>query len=147
MIPASISLVLYILISFVLVPFLRHHYVQRYAHYLPLDSISAHTSTVRDRIGDAVMRCVVRSSARLRRRGSSVHVDNYERDGGGGDHDGRDNSIGEEEGEIMVGMQMDHERRAALGRFQRAWGVEAQHGERRLSRELEEGFMDDSDGS
>lgn len=133
------------MISFVLVPFLRQHYVQRYAHYLPLDSISAHTSTVRDRIGDAVMRCVVRSSARLRRRGSSVHIDNYERDGGGHGH-GRDNSIGEEEGEIMVTMQMDHERRVALERWHRAGGVQGQD-ERRLSRELEEGFMDDSDGS
>lgn len=94
------------------------------------------------------MRCVVRSSARLRRRGSSVHLDNYERDGGGGhDGHGRDNSIGEEEGEIMVSMQMDHERRIALERWHRAGGVQGRD-ERRLSRELEEGFMDDSsDGS
>lgn len=147
LIPASISLVLYVLISFVLVPFLRHHYVQRYAHYLPLDTISAHTSTVRDRIGDAVVRCVVRSSARLRRRGSSVHIDNYERDGG--DDGLRDNnSIGDEEGEIMVGMPMGRERRAALeDRFSRGGGYGHARDERRLSRELEEGFMDDSDGS
>lgn len=91
-----------------------------------------------------MVRCVVRSSARLRRRGSSVHIDNYERDGGDGLRD--NNSIGDEEGEIMVGMQMDHERRAALeDRFRRG-GVHGRD-ERRLSRELEEGFMDDSDGS
>lgn len=160
-IPATISLALYVFLSFVLLPFLRHHQ-HRYAHYLPLHTISAHTSSLRDRIGDILMRCVLRSSARLRRRGSSVHIDNYERDGGG---DGRggggggeglrggrhhhhpDNiSIGDEEGEIMVGMHMDGARREALERWDRERGLlGGGMSEGRLSRELEEGFMDDSD--
>lgn len=104
------------------------------------------------------MRCVLRSSARLRRRGSSLHIDNYERDGGGGgdgrNGDGRnrqqDNiSIGDEEGEIMVGMHMDATRREALERWDRERGLLGGGGlsEGRLSRELEQGFMDDSDES
>ena len=50
-------------------------------------------------------------------------------------------SIYDEEGEIMVGMNMDPARREALER-RRSSAVEA---ESRLSRDLEEGFMDDSD--
>ena len=47
----------------------------------------------------------------------------------------------------MVGMHMDPERRRAL---ERRWNSGAQHragveAEGRLSRDLEEGFMDDSD--
>ena len=56
-------------------------------------------------------------------------------------------SIGDEEGENMVGMHMDPARRRAL---ERRWNSGAQHragveAEGRLSRDLEEGFMDDSD--
>lgn len=50
-------------------------------------------------------------------------------------------SIYDEEGEIMVGMHMDPARREALER-RRSTAAEA---ESRLSRDLEEGFMDDSD--
>lgn len=50
-------------------------------------------------------------------------------------------SIYDEEGEIMVGMNMDPARREALER-RRSNAVEP---ESRLSRDLEEGFMDDSD--
>lgn len=50
-------------------------------------------------------------------------------------------SIDEDEGELMVGMNMDATRRAALER-RRSTAADA---ESRLSRELEEGFMDDSD--
>lgn len=50
-------------------------------------------------------------------------------------------SIDDEEGEIMVGMNMNSARREALER-RRSTAAEA---ESRVSRELEEGFMDDSD--
>lgn len=50
-------------------------------------------------------------------------------------------SIDEEEGEIMVGMSLGSARREALER-QRSPAVETQS---RLSRDLEEGFIDDSD--
>lgn len=55
------------------------------------------------------------------------------------DHDNV--SIDEDEGELMVGMNMDAARREALER-RRSTAAEA---ESRLSRELEEGFMDESD--
>lgn len=50
-------------------------------------------------------------------------------------------SIYDEEGEIMVGMHMDPGRREALERRRSSAG----EAEGRLSRDLEEGFMDDSD--
>ena len=56
-----------------------------------------------------------------------------------GDHDNI--SIDDEEGEIMIGMNMDAARRAALER-RRSTVADT---ESRLSRELEEGFMDESD--
>ncbi|BCR89036.1 uncharacterized protein ACHE_50234A [Aspergillus chevalieri] len=131
-IPATISLVLYVFLSHLILPFFRHYH-QRYAHYLPLHTISAHTSSLRDRIGDTLMRCVLRSSSSFPWRRNSVA-------GPGGDH--HDNvSIDDEEGEIMVGMHMDPARRREL---ERRWDSRPES-EGRLSRDLEEGFMDDSD--
>lgn len=126
LVPASIALALYILLSFIIVPFFgRYH--QRYSQYLPLESISAHTLSLRDRAANAVMRVFLPSTWRCRR---------------GGNDDQRDNiSIFDEEGEIMVGMNMDSARRQTLERRQN----NPAELEGRLSRDLEEGFMDDSD--
>ncbi|KAK1149924.1 hypothetical protein N8T08_003480 [Aspergillus melleus] len=124
-IPAVISLSLYLLLSFVIIPFFRR-YQQRYSQYLPLHAISAHTSTLRDRIADALMRFFLPASWR-----QQAHFDDH-----------NDNiSILDEEGELMVGMGMDPTRREALER-RRSTAAEP---ESRLSRELEQGFMDDSD--
>lgn len=49
-------------------------------------------------------------------------------------------SIFDEEGEIMVGMDMDPSRREALERRRDTADASS-----RLSRDLEQGFMDDSD--
>ncbi|KAF9892166.1 hypothetical protein FE257_002572 [Aspergillus nanangensis] len=119
-IPAAISLALYLLLSFVIAPFFRRYH-QRYSQYLPLHRISAHTFSLRDRIADTVLRFV------YRRQAHDDHHDNT--------------SIFDEEGEIMVGMDLDPARREALER-QRNTTAEA---ESRLSRDLEQGFMDDSD--
>lgn len=71
-----------------------------------------------------VIRVVLPSSWR---RGRDDHHDNV--------------SIYDEEGEIMVGMNTDQARReASEGQRSTAAGTEG-----RLSRDLEEGFMDDSD--
>ncbi|PWY83034.1 hypothetical protein BO70DRAFT_361972 [Aspergillus heteromorphus CBS 117.55] len=124
-VPAVISLSLYLLFSFVIIPFFRRYH-QRYSQYLPLHTISAHTTTLRDRIADALMRRFLPSSWR------QSHLD-----------DPSDNiSIYDEEGEIMVGMDMDPSRREALERRRSSISAGA---ESRLSRELEAGFMDDSD--
>ncbi|KAJ5936495.1 hypothetical protein N7454_005130 [Penicillium verhagenii] len=124
LVPASIALSVYLLFSFLIIPFFRRYH-QRYSQYLPLHTISAHTLSVRDRMADAVMRCFLPSSWR---RGA--HLD---------DHDNID--IDDDEGELMVGMGMDAARREALERHRSA----ATEPQPRLSRELEEGFMDDSD--
>lgn len=58
----------------------------------------------------------------------------------GEDDDGH-SAFDEEEGEGMIGFDMDPSRREALERTR--GGVAGSEG--RLSRELEEGFMDDSD--
>lgn len=123
-IPASIALTIYLLFSYLIIPFLRHYH-HRYAQYLPLHTITAHTSSLRDRLGDAVMRVFLPRSWR-----PGAHMADHE-----------NISIDDEEGEIMVGMNMDSARREALER-RRSSAVDS---ERRLSRDLEEGFMDDSD--
>ncbi|KAJ5099184.1 hypothetical protein N7532_006185 [Penicillium argentinense] len=123
LIPASIALTVYVLFSFLIIPFFRR-YQQRYSQYLPLHTISAHTLSLRDRMADVVMRLFLPSSWR---RGANIE-----------DHDNI--SIDDEEGELMTGMNMDAARREALE--QRRSTAESQS---RLSRELEEGFMDDSD--
>jgi len=76
-------------------------------------------------MADAVMRCFLPSSWR---RGAHL-----------ADHDNV--SIDEDEGELMVGMDTNTARREALER-RRSTAAET---ESRLSRDLEEGFMDDSD--
>ncbi|CAL5868887.1 uncharacterized protein PFLUO_LOCUS3114 [Penicillium psychrofluorescens] len=125
LIPAVIALTVYLLFSFVIIPyFWRYH--QRYSQYLPLHSISAHTLSLRDRIADSVMRFFLPASWR---NGAHMADDN------------ENISIDDEEGEIMVGMNTNSARREALER-RRSTAAEA---EGRLSRDLEEGFMDDSD--
>lgn len=81
---------------------------------------------------------MLRSTARWRRE-DSTHT---------AEHNHDNVSIDDEEGEIMVGMHMDAARRQAL---ERRWNSQYGHGhayghsQGRLSRDLEEGFMDDSD--
>lgn len=54
-------------------------------------------------------------------------------------------SIDDEEGELMTGLNMDAVRREALEQ-RRGLGLDSNsNSNHRLSRELEEGFMDDSD--
>lgn len=84
-----------------------------------------HTSSLRERASDALMHLMLPSS--WRRRLAEEQDDS--------------SSVFDEEGEGMVGFEMDPSRREALDR-RRSSVVET---ESRLSRELEEGFMDDSD--
>ncbi|KGO66571.1 hypothetical protein PITC_079990 [Penicillium italicum] len=125
LIPAAIALSIYILASCVIIPFFRRYH-QRYSQYLPLQSISAHTLSLRDRIADELMHFFLPSRWR---RGANT-----------ADHETE--SIDDEEGEILVGMDMDSVRRGALEQRRRDNLADTQS---RLSRDLEEGFMDDSD--
>ncbi|KAJ5279930.1 hypothetical protein N7478_005302 [Penicillium angulare] len=119
-----IALTFYVLISFLIIPIFRRYH-QRYSQYLPLHSISAHTLSLRDRMADAVMRFFLPRSWQ-----PGAHME---------DHANID--IDDDEGELMLGMGMDAARREALER-RRSTAPDTQS---RLSRELEEGFMDDSD--
>ncbi|KAH7377946.1 hypothetical protein BKA64DRAFT_766611 [Cadophora sp. MPI-SDFR-AT-0126] len=130
LIPAIISLILYLLVSYVVVPIWKR-YRGKYSQYLPLDTISTQTSSIRQRILDAIARWVLPSAWR-----SHFNRDQYTvsaQDGSGSDFD-------EEEGEELY--EVDDNRREALS-------LDARRGRdddgRRLSRDLEEGFKDDSD--
>lgn len=135
-IPASVALTIYILFSCLIIPFFRRYH-QRYSQYLPLHTISAHTLSLRDRIADSIMNFFLRS----RWRRNPTHAENDL-------HDNDNVSIGDEEGEMMIGMggrNRDARRREALERRRNGGENLALDRQERLSRELEEGFMDESD--
>ncbi|KAI9762863.1 MAG: hypothetical protein M4579_000216 [Chaenotheca gracillima] len=140
LLPAVISFGLYLLLTYALLP-IYHRYRQRYHQYLPLDTISSHTISLRERIADALTTFVLPSSWSRSSRALGGGS------GGGGGGYGRDvfdteSLVDDEEGEGMVGFEIDAHRREALERTRHAAMGE---GERRLSRDLEEGFRDDSD--
>lgn len=125
--PAIIALILYLALAFVVIPFWRHHR-ERYSHYVPLNSLSTQTSGLRDRLADGIATLVFNPPWRVNRGDQIVNTD-------GGSEDGV--SIdGEELGTV------EEQRRRAL--IQAATSLPPDNA-RRLSRDLEEGFMDDSD--
>lgn len=129
-IPALISLILYVVISYLLVP-LWKRYRGRYSNYLPLDTISTQTTSFRQRIQGAIARRLLPSSWRSDFGGNRFTASAT--DGNGSDFD-------EDDGEELY--EVDSNRREALS-------LDARRGRdddgRRLSRDLEEGFKDDSD--
>ncbi|QSZ37804.1 hypothetical protein DSL72_008904 [Monilinia vaccinii-corymbosi] len=125
LVPGFISLLLYLLISFVIVP-LWKRYRARAGQYLPLDTISTQTSSLRQRAQAFVVRCLFPSSWRAdfnRNRISAQDSSDFD----------------DEDGEEL--FDVDDNRREALS-------LDARRGRdedgRRLSRDLEEGFKDDS---
>ncbi|KAJ5753753.1 uncharacterized protein N7511_007906 [Penicillium nucicola] len=94
------TLTIYLLTTCLILPIFRRYHA-RYSQYLPLHNISAHTLSLRDRIADALMRFFLRS------RGAHAHM---------GDHEDDNISIDDEEGEILVRMEMDAARREVLER-------------------------------
>ncbi|KUJ20082.1 uncharacterized protein LY89DRAFT_470393 [Mollisia scopiformis] len=129
-IPALISLILYLIISYAIVP-LWKRYRGRYSTYLPLDSISTRTTSLRHRIQTAVFSRLIPSTWRRDFGGERYTVS--AQDGAGSDFD-------DEDGEELYDIDDGH--REALS-------LDARRGRdldgRRLSRDLEEGFKDDSD--
>lgn len=123
-IPAVISLILFLILTFVIVPIWRHYRV-RYSQYLPIDAISEHTTGWRYRLTNRLIRIASAPLTwRRNREVASAAVDLEE---------------GEELGE------MDDDIRQVLEAIARSrQGIEST---RRLSRDLEEGFIDDSDSS
>ncbi|OCL14220.1 hypothetical protein AOQ84DRAFT_435833 [Glonium stellatum] len=135
-IPALAALIVYLLLNYVILPFVRRHR-HRYNQYLPVrsgfESISSGTTSLRHRISDALYALFVPTSWRHRHRAVV--------DGSYGAEHNEDELFDEEEGEGMVGFDIDERRREALERRRSSVGDD----DRRLSRELEEGFKDDSD--
>ncbi|OCK80279.1 hypothetical protein K432DRAFT_48480 [Lepidopterella palustris CBS 459.81] len=135
-VPALISLIVYLLLTYLVLPFVRRHR-HRYHQYLPvqtgLESISSGTTSLRHRLSDALYSLFVPTSWRHRHRAVV--------DGSYGVEHTDDELFDDEEGEGMVGFDIDERRREALERRRSAVGDE----DRRLSRDLEEGFKDDSD--
>ncbi|KAH0542404.1 hypothetical protein FGG08_003159 [Glutinoglossum americanum] len=149
LIPLAISLLLYLLISHLLLPFIRRHR-QRYAQYLPVPSAPS-----LPRLQSAVSSLLLPSGWRARRPrrprasnggGPARSFFGFAWGRGAGDDDGGSVGSGgssslfdDEDGEDMVGFVVDERRREALER-RRGDGEAAG----RLSRDLEEGFRDDS---
>jgi hypothetical protein len=126
-IPAVISLILFLLSTHVILPFYRRNYA-RYAQYLPLESISSGTTSLRDRV---VRFWAARLRAAHTGRPGGVFPDSAASQS--------DDDDGEEELATVDPAAMAV--RGPRGAPSRPDNV------RRLSRDLEEGFMDDSDSS
>ncbi|KAM0710658.1 hypothetical protein Q7P35_001396 [Cladosporium inversicolor] len=125
LIPALIATFLYLALAHALIPLLRKHRA-RYNQYLPLDTISSTSTTLRDRFSEFITRL-----ARPPGQQGQI-VDGRE------DADG--DLFGDEEGESMVGFDYRrNEREVRGGRVESLWS------DGRLSRDLEEGFKDDSE--
>jgi hypothetical protein len=116
-------------LSYAVIPLYRQHR-QRYAQYLPLETISQHTSSIRSRISDAFLRIFL----------PSVWLFGRPPPGRYSAAEGEGSLFDEEEGEGLVGLDIDAQRRERLERSN-----ENEISDQRLSRDLEEGFQDDSD--
>jgi hypothetical protein len=129
-VPLFLAAILYVLLAFIILPFVRRHR-SRYSQYLPMPAgVPEFSTSWRTKLSDALYNLFAPSTW-LRSRGI---VD------GSGDHND-DELFDDEEGEGMVGFDpIDERRREALE--QRRSIMEE---ERRLGRDLEEGFKDDSD--
>ncbi|EFX03762.1 hypothetical protein CMQ_690 [Grosmannia clavigera kw1407] len=162
-IPALIALLAYIIITFAVIPLIRFYH-NRYSHYLPLDTITTQTSSIRQRMQSVAGRFLVPSTwqQRLRDRaaaggglgfagglmaggflGRQTMDDDTEflSDGEDFDHDingGSEGLVLGEEGEELGEIR----RGEALLRGLPSQGA---YNTNRLSRDLEQGFMDDSD--
>ncbi|KAF2443345.1 hypothetical protein P171DRAFT_432621 [Karstenula rhodostoma CBS 690.94] len=132
LIPLFLAAILYTALAHFIIPFVRRHRT-RYSQYLPMPAgVAAHTLSWRTKLSDALTNLFVPSSWI---RGRRVIVDRS-----GGEH-AEEDLFDDEEGEGMVGFDpIDERRREALEQRRSMMGDDL-----RLSRELEQGFKDDSD--
>jgi hypothetical protein len=130
LIPALVSLLIYLILSYVIVP-LWQRYRGRYSRYVPLEAISTHTSSARQRVQGLLVGFLVPSRWRSDYQSSRFAVSAQE---------GSDSAFDGEDGEEL--FEITDGRREALSLDERRGHDE--NGSR-LSRDLEEGFRDDSD--
>jgi hypothetical protein len=150
LLPALLAAALYALISYVLLPLYRRHRT-RYSQYLPvhtgLHSLTSTTQSLRSRVTDAFLQFILPSrwsEARHRRQQSSRVVDarddeDEEMNGGFGFEDSDIEDEGGDRGR-RDGLSLSMDARARARDESRE-----DISDRRLSRELEEGFADDSE--
>ncbi|KAF2878473.1 hypothetical protein BDV95DRAFT_589401 [Massariosphaeria phaeospora] len=133
-IPLFLAALLYIVLAFFILPFVRRHR-SRYSQYLPMNTgVAESTASWRTTVSDALYNLFVPSSWGRSRHRRVV-------DGSSGEHN-EDELFDDEEGEGMVGFDpIDQRRREALEQRRSIMGED----DRRLGRELEEGFKDESD--
>ncbi|KAK4656579.1 hypothetical protein QC762_205550 [Podospora pseudocomata] len=123
-VPAIISLILFLLSTFVLYP-LWQRYRNRYSQYLPIDTLSEQTSSLRARITGGLSNLIFTS------RWSTGFADRLVVGGRP--------SFDSEDGEELEDVDESTGRGGNIG--------DSIDSSRRLSRDLEEGFIDDSDES
>lgn len=169
-VPLLVATALYVLLSFVLLPFYRRYRadISRYSQYAPITSTLQSTTSIfsdhvpealrprsiKQKIGNLLLKWLLPSTWAIRRGDAE--------EGDGRDSEEDDGGLFDEEsGERMIGFDMDQSNRtggqcrgggrmgirdsgeanainAAVGRAQHRDDLST----RRLSRELEEGFMD-----
>lgn len=123
LIPALIAGATYLLLSFIILP-LWTRYKTRYTRYLPLSAVSSASTTVRDRIADFITAYMLpgRWRAELQQNGA-------------------ENQDSEEELD-----EYSHITETEANRRREALSLSLERNtERRLSRDLEQGFASDSD--
>ena len=107
-VPAVVSLILFLVSTYLLLPLWRR-YRQRYSNYLPLDTISDHTSSFRHRVQGTIGRFLVPSAWRQGLHDRLVIAD-----------DGSDADFESEDGEELgnVGLDRRSDLSDAAGRSQ-----------------------------
>jgi hypothetical protein len=128
--PAIVSLILFLGVTFVAIPAWRR-YRNRYSQYLPLESISNHTSSIRHRITARLGRMLLPSTWSFERH--------FALSSRGGPRDSSDDDD-LEQGEELADQD-------TWPTLERQIGTSRPDNTRRLSRDLEQGFRDDSDDS
>ncbi|KAI1827873.1 hypothetical protein F4861DRAFT_292841 [Xylaria intraflava] len=118
-IPALISLVLFLVLTYLVLPLWRY-YRNRYSQYLPLDSISTRTTSLRIRTQDAIGRWITSPFRWRRRAGDRVVI---------GHDDESEVGFSSEEGEELGDVHEDRRHALSLDSHQHA------DSNRRLSRE------------
>ncbi|WQF86537.1 hypothetical protein CDEST_11551 [Colletotrichum destructivum] len=127
-VPAVISLILFVVSTYVLIPLWRR-WRSRYSQYLPIDTISTSTVSLRHRMQNGIARLMVPSTWRRNAHERIVIAADAS-------DDGFTSEDGEELGEVGEDTRRALAEDARRGRHDST---------RRLSRDLEEGFRDDSD--
>ncbi|KAI8630206.1 hypothetical protein F5Y19DRAFT_57704 [Xylariaceae sp. FL1651] len=129
LVPAIISLVLFLVSTYLLLPLWRY-YRNRYGQYIPLDTISTRTTSLRIRMQNAIAQWIIPSRWRLGARERVVVADDGESDVGFSSEEGEELNEVDEDGRHALSLDTHHQHADS---------------DRRLSRDLEEGFRDDSD--